>query len=51
MKLTTVFLIATLFVSAWSVGIKSQTNMQLQSTMKKLNQSPWGQVAASFLDL
>merc|ERR1711990_920827 len=51
MKLTTVFLIATLFVSTWAVKTNSQTSMSLESTMTKLNKSPWGQVAASFLDL
>ena len=51
MRLTTTFLIATLLVAAYGTGIKNQATMSLQNTMKKLNQSPWGQVAASFLDL
>ena len=51
MKLTTVFLIATLAVASWAVKTNTQTSMTLESTMTKLNKSPWGQVAASFLDL
>ena len=51
MKLTTVFVIATLFVASWAVKTNTQTHMTLQNTMTKLKSSPWGQVAASFLDL
>jgi len=51
MKLTTVFLIATLATATWGATMNSQTSMSLESTMTKLNKSPWGQVAASFLDL
>jgi len=51
MKLTTVFLIATLAVATYGVKTNTQTSMTLESSMKKLNKSPWGQVAASFLDL
>ena len=50
MKSTAIFL-ALISTCAFAMQSGSQVHMQLENSMKKLNQSPWGQVAASFLDL
>lgn len=40
-------------IVACSLAVKTgtQTHMSLENQIKKLNQSPWGSVAASFLEL